>query len=69
MIDTPLFEGHLVRFGPIDHEKDPEIVLRWTHDSAFMRMMYFEPMRPQAPWQVKKKLEELEKSIYRKPIE
>ena len=24
-IDTPLFEGSLIRLGPIDHEKDPEI--------------------------------------------
>lgn len=63
MINTPLFEGQLVHFGPIDHEKDPEVVSRWTHDAAFMRMMYLDPMRPQAPWQAKKKLEELEKSI------
>jgi RimJ/RimL family protein N-acetyltransferase len=62
-IDTPLFDGSLVRLGPIDYEKDPEIVSRWTHDAGFMRMMYTDPMRPLPPWQVKKKLEELEKSI------
>jgi hypothetical protein len=62
-IATPLFDGSLVRLGQIDHEKDPETVSRWTHNAGFMRMMYFDPMRPQAPWQVKKKLEELEKSI------
>lgn len=62
-IDTPLFEGSLVRLGQIDHEKDPETVSRWTHDAGFMRMMYTEPLRPLTPWQVKKKLEELEKSI------
>jgi RimJ/RimL family protein N-acetyltransferase len=62
-IDTPLFEGDLIRLGHIDHEKDPEVVSRWTHDAGFMRMMYADPMRPQAPWQVKKKLEELEKSL------
>jgi RimJ/RimL family protein N-acetyltransferase len=62
-IDTPLFDGSLVRLGQIDHEKDPEVVSRWTHEAGFMRMMYTDPMRPQAPWQVKKKLEELEKSI------
>lgn len=62
-IDTPLFEGSLIRLGHIDHEKDPEVVSRWTHDAGFMRMMYTAPMRPQAPWQVKKKLEELEKSL------
>jgi len=62
-IDTPLFEGSLVRLGPIDHEKDPEIVSHWTHDAGFMRMMYTDPMRPQAPWQVRKEMEKLEKSI------
>jgi RimJ/RimL family protein N-acetyltransferase len=62
-IDTPLFTGKLVHLGSIDHEKDPAIVSRWTHDAGFMRMMYTDPMRPQAPWQVKKKLEELEKAI------
>jgi RimJ/RimL family protein N-acetyltransferase len=62
-IDTPLFDGSLVRLGQIDHEKDPEVVSRWTHDAGFMRMMYTDPMRPLTPWQVKKKLEELEKSI------
>ncbi len=62
-IDTPLFEGKLVRLGQIDHEKDPEIVSRWTHNAGFMRMMYTDPMRPLAPWQVKKELEKLEKSL------
>ena len=62
-INLPLFVGNLVRLGPIDHEKDPEIVSRWTHDAGFMRMMYTEPARPLPPWSVKKKLEELEKSI------
>ncbi len=62
-IDTPLFDGNFVRLGQIDHEKDPETVSRWTHNAGFMRMMYTDPMRPQTPWQVKKKMEELEKSI------
>ncbi|MBN2385771.1 MAG: GNAT family N-acetyltransferase [Anaerolineales bacterium] len=63
-IDTPLFAGNLVRLGPIDHEKDPEAVSRWTHDSGFMRMMYTDPARPLSAWQIKKKLEqELEKFL------
>ena len=62
-IQTQLFEGSDIRFGPIDHEKDPAIVSRWTHDAGFMRMMYTDPMRPLAPWQVKKELEKLEKSL------
>lgn len=62
-IDKQLFEGSLIRLGPIDHEKDPEIVSRWTHDAGFMRMMYLEPMHPLSASKVKKKLEELEKSL------
>ncbi len=62
-IDHQLFEGSLIRLAPIDHEKDPAVVSRWTHDAGFMRMMYTEPMHPLSVFQVKKKLEELEKSI------
>lgn len=62
-IDTPLFCGNLVRIGPIDHEKDPEIVSQWTHDAGFMRMMNLDPMVPMSAWRVKKKLDELEKTI------
>jgi len=62
-IDHPLFEGRLIRLGPVDHEKDPIIVSQWTHNAGFMRMMYTDPARPLSAWQVKKKLEELEKSI------
>jgi RimJ/RimL family protein N-acetyltransferase len=62
-IENPLFEGKLIRLGQIDHEKDPEVVSRWTHDASFMRNMYTEPMRPLSAWQVKKELEKLEKSI------
>jgi len=62
-IATPLFEGSLVRLGPIDHEKDPAVISAWSHDAGFMRMMYIDPMRPLSPWQVKKELEKLEKSL------
>ena len=33
-IQTQLFEGRDIRFGPIDYEKDPEIESKWTHDSG-----------------------------------
>ena len=62
-IGNPLFDGELIRLGPVDHEKDPEIVSRWTHNVDFMRMMYTDPVKPLSVWLVKKKLEELEKSI------
>lgn len=62
-IQTQLFEGQDVRFGPIDYEKDPEIESKWTHDSDFMRMYEMEPARPMSAAMVKKKYEKLEKEI------
>ena len=62
-ISTPLFEGSLVRLGAIDHEKDAEIESRWTHNPAFIRMMYTEAMRPLSVFQLKKKYEALEKNF------
>lgn len=62
-IQTQLFEGKDIRFGPIDHEKDPEIEARWTHDSEFMRMMDVAPARPMSAALVKKQYEKLEKQI------
>lgn len=62
-IQTQLFEGAEIRFGPIDHEKDPEIEARWTHDSEFMRLMDTAPARPMSAALVKKQYEKLEKQI------
>jgi RimJ/RimL family protein N-acetyltransferase len=62
-IQTQLFEGQNIRFGPIDHEKDPEIESRWTHDSDFMRMMEVAPARPLSAALVKKQYEKLEKQM------
>ena len=62
-IQTQLFEGRDIRFGPIDHEKDPEIEARWTHDSEFMRMMDTAPARPMSAALVKKEYEKLEKQM------
>jgi RimJ/RimL family protein N-acetyltransferase len=61
LLETALFNGGLIRLGPINHEKDPEIESRWTHDSSFMRMMYVQTMRPLSVFQVKKQYEDLEK--------
>lgn len=61
LLEKPLFDGDLIRLGPIDHEKDPEIESRWTHDASYMRLMYLEPMRPLSVLQIKKQYEELEK--------
>jgi RimJ/RimL family protein N-acetyltransferase len=62
-IQTQLFEGHDIRFGPIDHEKDPEIESKWTHDSEFMRLMEVNPARPMSAAMVKKQYEKLEKQV------
>jgi RimJ/RimL family protein N-acetyltransferase len=58
-----LFEGQAIRFGPIDHEKDPAIESKWTHDSDFMRMMEIAPARPISPAMVKKQYEKIEKQM------
>jgi RimJ/RimL family protein N-acetyltransferase len=62
-IQTQLFEDQDIRFGPIDHEKDPEIEARWTHDSEFMRLMDVAPARPMSAALVKKQYEKLEKQL------
>ncbi|RPJ23305.1 MAG: N-acetyltransferase [Chloroflexi bacterium] len=62
-IQTQLFESQDIRFGPIDHEKDPEIEAKWTHDSEFMRLMETSPARPMSAAMIKKQYEKLEKQI------
>jgi len=62
-IQTQLFDGQDVRFGPIDYEKDPEIESKWTHDSEFMRMYSTDPARPMSAAMVKKQYENIEKEI------
>ena len=62
-IQTQLFEGKDIRFGPIDHEKDPAIESKWTHDSDFMRMMETDPARPMSAAMLKKQYEKIEKQI------
>ena len=62
-ISTPLFEGRLVRLTSLDHEKDAQVESGWTHNPAFMRMMYTEAMRPLSVFQLKKKYETLEKEL------
>ena len=62
-IATQLFEGQDIRFGPIDHEKDPEVESGWTHNAEFMRMYELEPARPISAAIVRKQYEKLEKQI------
>jgi RimJ/RimL family protein N-acetyltransferase len=62
-IQTQLFESQEIRFGPIDHEKDPEVESKWTHDSEFMRLMETSPARPMSAAMIKKQYEKLEKQV------
>ena len=62
-IQTQLFEGRDIRFGPIDHEKDPEIESKWTHDSEFIRLMEVNAARPMSAAILKKQYEKIEKQI------
>lgn len=62
-IQTQLFEGQDIRFGPIDHERDSEVESRWTHDSEFMRLMETAPARPMSAAMIKKQYEKLEKQV------
>ena len=62
-IQTQLFESQDLRLGPIDHEKDPAVESRWTHDSEFMLLMETNPSRPMSAAMVKKQYEKLEKQI------
>ena len=62
-IQAQLFESQDLRLGPIDHEKDPEIESRWTHDSEFIRLMDTDPARPLSAAMIKKQYEKLEKKV------
>lgn len=62
-IDSQLFEGRDIRFGAIDHEKDPAIESTWTQDAVFMRMFDLSPARPMSAAMVKKQYEKFEKQV------
>jgi RimJ/RimL family protein N-acetyltransferase len=57
-----LYEGRLVRMGPIDHEKDPAVVAGWTRDPLW-RSVLGEFARPLAPDAVRRLLEKIEKQM------
>ena len=60
-IETPLYIAEDICLASIDHEKDPEIESRWTHNSEFQRMFQRDPVLPQSPAQLKKRYEKIEK--------
>ena len=58
-----LFEGNLICFAPINHEHDPEILSRWSHDVEYLRLLDTSPAYPRSTSKVKKQLEKIEKRI------
>ena len=61
-ITNSLYEGRLIRLGPIDHEKDPPLVARWTHDALF-RTVLGAVARPLSSDAVRRQLEKVEKQM------
>lgn len=62
-IQKQLFVGDEICLAPMDHETDPEIISKWSHDSKYMRMVSPDPAMPLAVYQVKKKYEAIEKQV------
>jgi len=62
-ISTQLFKGRLICLGPIDHEKDPEVMAHWSNDPEYLRMLGPEPAMPLSSAQMKKRLEKIEKQV------
>jgi RimJ/RimL family protein N-acetyltransferase len=60
-IDKSLFESEHICFGPIDHERDPQIESLWTHDASYLRMISLDPALPLSPTRIKKRYEAIEK--------
>jgi RimJ/RimL family protein N-acetyltransferase len=61
MLTEQLFEGQLVRFAPLDAERDADAVSKWTHDPEYLRLLSADIARPLSSFQVKKQYEEWEK--------
>ncbi len=60
-IHKQLFVGPNISLGPIDHENDPPVISRWSHDPEYLSLVEIKPIYPVSVGQVKKKLEALEK--------
>jgi RimJ/RimL family protein N-acetyltransferase len=60
-MEQSLYDGRLVRLGPIDFEKDPPIESAWTHDGEFLLLTAASPSWPIPPERVRRKYEALEK--------
>jgi len=63
IISTQFFEGEKICLGPLDHEKDPPVYSRWTHEVSFQRTLGWQPARPLSPAQAKKHFAAVEKEM------
>jgi len=57
-----LYEGRLVRLGPLDHAQDPPVVASWTHDPLW-RSFLAGVARPLSVEAVRRLLEKVEKQM------
>lgn len=58
-MDTPLFEGELVRLAAVDPEKLGEAFSRWSRDSEYWRLLASDPAFVHSPRQGKEFLEKM----------
>ncbi len=57
-----LYEGRLVRLGPLDYEKDPPVIAQWTRD-PLLRSALVGVARPLSSEAVRRLLEKVEKQM------
>ena len=62
-IQKQLFIGTTIWLGPIDHENDPKIMSRWTHDPEYLSLEDVKPVYPLSIGQIQKNLEVIEKEL------
>jgi RimJ/RimL family protein N-acetyltransferase len=61
MLTDQLFEGQLIRFAPLDADRDAAIVSKWTHDLEYLRLLSADIAKPLSPAQIRKQYEEMDK--------
>jgi RimJ/RimL family protein N-acetyltransferase len=62
-ISLSLYDGQLIRLGPIDYENDAPLESKWSHDAEYLRLLDTQPARPLSIAQVKKRFEAIEKEV------
>jgi len=62
-IHMQLFVGSKIYLGPIDHENDPIVVSKWSHDAEYLRLIDTKPVCPISEGQARKYLEAIEKEM------